>query len=451
MKVAVIGANHAGLAAARQLLQSKKEIELTLIDRKESIGYISGGTPLLLGNKIATYKDFFYTDITEIKQQVTNFYARSEVLRIDFIAKKLLVKDRYGKRFTVKYDKLILATGAHQQRVGVENNDLAGIQLIKHLDEVLLLNQKLDSLNVKNVAIIGGGYLGVEMAEALSLRNKNVHLFEIQNEILNTHYDRAFSELAQQHLAEHGIEVHLGEEVICFEGSGGKVTTVVTNQGYYRADIVILATGFTPNTTLGRFHLDCYTNGAYLVNKAQQTSDPDVYAIGDCATVYSYAINDQTVDFSLANAFRSGYVAAKSILGESIPLEGSVTTSSVRIFDGNFFSTGITVRQAQLYNIEAAYVDSEKVTFLPTLGQRNEAKIRLIYQKKDHRIIGGQIYSRSDFSEMIARLALAIQNKMTLDELSYSRTFFYPYFSWPIDPLIATAKEADFKQDDQLT
>lgn len=448
MKVAIIGANHAGLATTRQLLQSTQDVEITLIDRKEQSGYISGGTPLLLGNKIRTYKEFFYNDIDEIKKKVAHFYGGSEVIGIDFKDKKIVLKEHPRKRIMLKYDKLVLATGSRQQRLGVENSDLAGIQLLKNLDDVLFLNQKLDSLSIKNIAVIGGGYLGVEMAEALSLRNKNVHLFEIQQEILNSHYDKDFSEIAQQHLAEHGIELHLDEEVVRFEGSGGKVTTVVTTQGYYRADIVVLATGFVPNADLGRFHLDSYTNGAYLVDKEQRTSDPDVYAVGDCATAYSCATEDQRSDFSVANALRGGYIAAQSILGKKLPATGSVMTSAVKIFDLNLFSTGITGRSAQLYSIEAEYVESEKVTFLSALGKKDKARIRIIYRKKDHRIIGGQICAHSDLSEVILRLALAIQNKMTIDELKCSQTFFYPYFTCLIDPLIETAKAVDLKDDE---
>lgn len=447
MKVAIIGANHAGLATTRQLLQSKKDVEITLIDRRKQVGYISGGTPLLLGNKIRTYKEFFYSDLDEIKENVAHFYESSEVIGIDFKEKKILLRDQLHKKSTLKYDKLVLATGSRQQRLGIENSELAGIQLLKDLDDALFLNQKLDNLSVKNIAIIGGGYLGVEVAEALSLRNKNVRLFEIQPEILNSHYDKSFSEIAQQHLAEHGIELHLDEEVTRFEGSGGKVTAVVTMQGYYRADIVVLATGFTPNTDLGHFHLDHYTNGAYLVDKQQRTSDPDVYAVGDCATFYSCATEDQRSDFSVANALRSGYIAAQSILEKPLPATGSVTISAIKIFDLNLFSTGITIKRAHLYNIEAEYVESSKVTLLSMLGKKEEIKLRIIYHKKDRRILGGQICAHSDLTEMILRLALAIQNKMTIDDLKYSQTFFYPYFTYLSDPLIDLAKTSDSKKE----
>ena len=160
MKVAIIGANHAGLATTRQLLQSKKDVEITLIDRRKQVGYISGGTPLLLGNKIRTYKEFFYSDLDEIKENVAHFYESSEVIGIDFKEKKILLRDQLHKKSTLKYDKLVLATGSRQQRLGIENSELAGIQLLKDLDDALFLNQKLDNLSVKDIAIIGGGYLG---------------------------------------------------------------------------------------------------------------------------------------------------------------------------------------------------------------------------------------------------------------------------------------------------
>lgn len=444
LKVVIVGSNHAGLATARYLLESGKPLEITLIDKNDSsLGYIAGATPLLIGKKIPSYKSFFSADIETIAKQVTHFYTNSEVTKIDFDRKRIFARENKGRRFNFKYDKLVLATGSSQQDLMVANSELNGIYKMKSLKEALLINQKLSTRNCRNVAVIGGGYIGVEMAEAFQLRNKNVRLFEIKDHVLNTHYDKEFAQLAQHKLSENGIELQVGEEIVGFEGRNGKLTGIITTQASYPVDMAILAIGFLPNTQLGRNYLTCFTNGAYVVNSAQQTSDPDVYAVGDCATSYSKTLKDQMVDFSVANALRGSYAAAKSIVDEKVISDGTVMTNAVKIYGLNFFATGLTTEKAHKHGIEIGYVDHEDWVLLPAMLNNNKAKIRLIYTKMDRRLVGAQVCSKADLSGNVSALTLAVQREMTIDELSFSKFFFYPYFNLPNDLLIKAAQASE--------
>ncbi len=445
LKVVIIGANHAGLATARYLLESGRPLEITVIDKNSSLGYIAGATPLLIGNKISSYRNFFSADTEWIAKHVTNFYTDSEVIKVDFGRKRVFAKESNGRKFNFKYDKLVLATGSRQQDLMVENNELSGIYKLKDLKEALLINQKLSTRKCRNVAVIGGGYIGVEMAEALQARHKNVSLFEVNAHVLNTHYDKEFAQLAQQKLSENGVQVQVDEEILKFEGYNGKLTGVVTPQGSYSVDMVILAVGFLPNTQLGRNYLTCFTNGAYIVNSAQQTSDPDVYAVGDCATSYSEILKDQMIDFSVADALRGSYAAAKSIVGEKIISGGTVMTNAVRVYGLNFFATGLTTERAHKYGLEVEYVDYEDWVLLPAMLNNNKAKVRLIYTKEDRYLVGAQVCSEADLSGNISTLTLAIQKEMTIDELSFSKFFFYPYFNLPNDLLVKAAQTSENK------
>lgn len=450
MKIVIVGANHAGLAAVRQLVQNGNgDFEITVIDRENSLGYISGATPLLIRGAVSTYKDFFSIDIKEYLDGIDHFYAHSTVTRVDFDQRRVFVESESKERkhsFVVDYDKLVLATGSFQQKLQVKNSELSGIYTIKNLREGLLVNQKIDSDRIKNVAIVGGGSIGVELSEAISKRRKKVTLFEIDKHLLGRNFSKEFSKIAERQLLGYGVELELDSEIIGFEGRAGKVSNVITTNGSFLADMVIITTGFLPNTNLGGFHLDKYTNGAYIVDAEQRTSDPDVYAVGDCATVSDSVLSDLTVDFSVANALQSGKIAAKSIMGVAKSIGEMVTTRVIRIFGLNFFATGITEKIADAYRIGYGYVDDEVYNLLPAINSGGEkVKLRIIYRNDDHRIIGAQICSKGDFSGIITFLSLAVQKKVTIDELEDYRFFFYPYFNTP-DNILSNIAQKGIKE-----
>lgn len=439
-KVVIVGANHAGLAVARNLLERGKQVEITIIDQGNSFGYINGATSLLLAGKITTHKDFFYSDISRVRKKVSQFYNYTVVWKIDFKKKKVFIKDRHKIVRSLPYDKLVLATGALSQTLKVVGSELEGIHNVKELHEVLLINQRLDSKKVKQVAVIGGGYIGIEIAEALRLRGKEVHLFEVNPYLLGKYYDEEFGELAARQLTRHGVAVHLDENIQKFEGKSGKVSAIVTKRRKYDVNLVILALGFVPNTTLARNHLACYTNGAYIVDEQQRTSDKDVYAVGDCATTFSYSLGDQVVEFSVAGALRGGYVVAKSILNEKISHNGTATINATRVFGLNFFSVGLTMRTASSYHLDVKKIDHNEWILLPTMSGNHKLRLRIIYRKSDQRLLGAQLCSEVDLTGMVEMLALAIQKNVTLDELGFSEFFFNLNFNKPDDLIIGIAR-----------
>lgn len=429
-KIVIVGANHAGLAVARNLMDSGKEFEITMIDKSDNLGYLSCGTPLLLSNEINSYRNFFYVDNETLRKQLAALYMEALVESIDFRNKKVIFRDKQGLQ-GVKYDKLVLATGASQVSLGISGNDLRGIYRIKNLNEALEVNQRLDLNNVKNVAIIGGGYIGIEVAEAIQKRGKHVTIYDANPHLMMSHYDESFGRLVEERLREKGDDLCLEEEVQSYVGKAGRIDRIITDRGKYSTDMVILTMGFLPNTSLGRFHLELYTNGAYIVNEYQQTSDPDVYAVGDCSTSYSNILKELVVNFSVSDALRGAYVAAKNIAGENISSSGTQASNAVRVYGLNLFSTGVTVNEASCYSIPHEYVDYETWQRPKFMLENSKIKLRLVYHKEDRRLLGAQIASQSDQAGTLHMLSLAIQKEVTVDELKVSDFFFYPYFNQP--------------------
>lgn len=439
-KIVIVGANHAGLAVARNLIDSGKEFEITMIDESDDLGYLSCGTPLLLGNEVNSYRNFFYIKNDELRKQIAALHTKAQVKSIDFRNKKVIFRDKQGLQ-GVKYDKLVLATGASQVSLGISGSDLRGIYRIKNLNEALEVNQRLDLNNVKNVAIIGGGYIGIEVAEAIQKRGKHVTIYDANPYLMSAHYDEQFGHLVEERLREKGIDLCLAEEVQSYVGKAGKIAQIITDRGKYLTDMVILTMGFLPNTSLGRFHLELYTNGAYIVNEYQQTSDPDVYAVGDCSTSYSNILKELVVNFSVSDAMRGAYVAAKNIAGETISSNGTQTSNAVQVFGLNLFSTGITVTQAERYNIPCEYVDYETWQRPKFMLKNDRVKLRLVYHKQTHRLLGAQIATESDQAGTLHMLSLAIQKEVTIDELKVSDFFFYPYFNQPENFVIEATRK----------
>jgi NADPH-dependent 2,4-dienoyl-CoA reductase/sulfur reductase-like enzyme len=288
-KIVLIGANHAGTAAANTILDNYPGNQLVIFDGNSNISYLGCGTALWVGGQIDGSDGLFYSskDILASKKAVVHM--ETEVRRIDFGAKTVYATAKDGKEIAETYDKLILATGSLPITPKIKGLDLANVAYVKLFQDGQKINRILDDGKVKTVAVVGAGYIGVELAEAVRRRGKQVLLFEAENTSLSTYYDDWFTRDMDQVLSDQGIVLHFGELVQEIKGSSS-VEAILTNKGEYPVDLVLMAIGFRPNTALAGKDLETFPNGAYKVNLKQETSQKDVYAIGDCATVYSNAL-----------------------------------------------------------------------------------------------------------------------------------------------------------------
>ncbi|MFV0395847.1 MAG: FAD-dependent oxidoreductase, partial [Coprobacillaceae bacterium] len=257
------------------------------------------------------------------------------------------------------------------------------------------------------------------------------------------YYDTDFTDMMNANLKEHGIVSVYNEMVTAVEGNG-KVEAVVTNKGKYESDMVIFAIGFKPNNALGKDTLSLFKNGAYVVNKKQETSVEGVYAIGDCATVYNNAIQDTDYIALATNAVRSGIVAAHNACGtglESIGVQGS---NGIRIWDLNMVSTGLTLQKAKAAGYDALatdYEDLQKPGFVEEDNQK--VKIKIVYDKATRRVLGAQLASKYDISMGIHMFSLAVQEQVTIDKLKLFDVFFLPHFNQPYNYITMAAITAE--------
>ncbi|MDO4680873.1 MAG: FAD-dependent oxidoreductase [Aerococcus sp.] len=447
MKTVIIGANHAGIAAANTLLDNYgDQQEVVMIDRNTNLSYLGCGTALWVGRQIEDYHQLFYTNEADFTAKGAKIMMETSVTDIDFDKKVVYAEKKSGEKVEESYDKLILATGSQPIQLPIPGNDLDDIYFLKLFQEGQAVDHALDRDDVQTVAVVGSGYIGVEFAEAAKRRGKKVIVFDAAPTSLANYYDPEFAHLMDDNLKEHGIETHYSEFAQSFIGNDeGKVIGIETDKGKYDVDIVISCVGFKPNAGLGGDHFKRFANGAYLVDRTFQTSDPDVYAIGDCANNYSNALLQDVYIALASNAVRSGIVAAHNLAGTHVEGAGIQGSNGIEIFGLKLVSTGLNLHAAQKAGLEVKYVDFEdlqKPAFMPA-DENDNVKLRIIYTADDHRIIGAQMASHYDMSMGIHMFSLAIQQGLTIDQLQLLDLFFLPHFNQPYNYITMAALTAD--------
>ncbi len=445
MKIVILGTNHAGIAAANTLLDNYENNEVVMIDRNSNMSYLGCGTAIWVGRQIEKSDELFYSNPEDFEKKGAKIMLETEVSDIDFAKKEVHATTKAGDRITESYDKLVLATGSRPIIPNIPGKELDGIHFLKLFQEGQAVDAELAKPEVKRIAVIGAGYIGTEIAEAAKRRGKEVLLFDAENTSLASYYDEDFAQKMDENLAAHGIELHFGELAKEFKGNeNGRISQLVTDKATYDIDLLINCIGFTANSGLAAEHLETFRNGAILVNQHQQSSDPDVYAVGDVATIYSNALQDTTYIALASNAVRTGIVAGHNIGGTSLESPGVQGSNGISIFGYNMVSTGFSVKAAQKFGLDVAFTDFEDKQKAWFLHDDNESvKIRLVYEKSNRRLVGAQLASKSEIiAGNINMFSLAIQDKKTIDDIALLDLFFLPHFNSPYNYMTVAALSA---------
>ena len=396
MKIVIVGCTHAGTAAVVNLKELHPESEITIYEKNDNLSFLSCGIALNVGGVIKETKNLFYNSPENLAKMgvVTNM--KHEVLNIDFENKTLKVKNLLNnEEFEDNYDKLVLTLGSWPIVPKFEGGDLDNILLCKNHDHAIEIIEK--SKNAKNVVIIGAGYIGVELVEAFEMQGKNVTLIDAEERIMAKYLDKEFTDIAEKEFVDRGVNLVLGEKVSKFEGENGKVTKVVTNNGSYEGDLVVLCIGFAPNTKLVQGKLDTLPNGAIIIDEYMRTSKEDVFAAGDCCVVKYNPAHDTRYIPLATNAVRMGTLVARNIVEPTLKYMGTQGTSGIKIYEKCIASTGLTEEVAKAttkMNVASVELtDNYRPEFMPTYLP---ATIKLVFDKDTRRIIGGQIISDID-------------------------------------------------------
>ena len=441
-KIVVVGANHAGTCAINTITGFNEGDEVVVLDQNSNISFLGCGMALWIGGQISKPDGLFYSNKEKLESQGAKVNMNSKVERIDFDKKFVCATLENGQKVEESYDKLILATGSLPIVPQIPGRDLENVQLVKLFQNAEEVIKKLENPDIKTIAVVGAGYIGVELAEAFERHNKKVIVVDIANTSLSSYYDPEFSALMDKNLSDHGIKLAFGETVKEIKGNG-KVEAIVTDKNEYQCDMVILAIGFRPNTELGKDYLETMSNGAYIVDETQQTSKKDVYAIGDCATVLFNSTGDKSYIALATNAVRSGIIAAYNACGKKLETIGVQGSNAISIYDLKLVSTGLSEQKAKQLGMDVlstSFEDLQKATFIETTNPK--VNIKIVYDAKTRVILGAQMASTYDMSMGIHMFSLAIQEKVTIDKLKLLDIFFLPHFNQPYNYITMAALSA---------
>ena len=440
-KIVVVGANHAGTAAINTILDNYKGNEVVVFDRNSNICFLGCGMALWIGNQIDGPEGLFYSSKEKLEEKGAVIHMETDIEKIDFNNKIVYAETKDGKKISETYDKIILATGSLPIVPNIPGKDLENVQFVKLYQDAAEVIEKLKDKDIQDITVVGAGYIGVELAEAFERHGKNVTLIDSAETCLPNYYDEEFTNMMRENLKSHNINLQFGQMVKEIKGNG-KVEAVVTDKGTFKSDMVILAIGFKPNNILGKDKLELFKNGAYKVDLRQETSVKDVYAIGDCATVFDNSVHDTNYIALATNAVRSGVVAAHNICGTNIESVGVQGSNGISIYGLNMVSTGLTLRKAKSLGINAVATDYEDLQKPAFIKKNNPVKIRIVYDMDTRKVLGAQMASNEDISMGIHMFSLAIQEGVTIDKLKLLDILFLPHFNQPYNYITMAALRA---------
>mgnify|MGYP001139638970 CR=1 FL=1 len=430
MKVAVIGCTHAGTAAIVNTAKLYPDAQITVYERNDNISFLSCGIALYVGGVVKDPEGLFYSSPQQLAELGVVTKMLHEVTEVDTQGKRLKARDlSTGQELEDTYDKLIVTTGSWPIIPKLEGIKLDNILLSKNYNHSNTIIEK--AKDAKRITVVGAGYIGIELVEAFQMNGKEVTLIDSMDRILNKYLDSDYTDRIEASLEDHGIKLALGQTVTRFEGEQGKVSKVITNKGEYETDLVILCIGFRPNTDLLKGQVDMLPNGAIIVDKYMQSSQPDVFAAGDsCAIHYNPTGKNAYIPLA-TNAVRMGTLVARNLVEPTIPYMGTQGTSGIKIYEQNIAGTGLTETAAvdEGLDVEAVMIeDSYRPEFMPTA---EKVLLKVVYERDSRRIVGAQLMSEVDLTQSINTLSVCIQNHMTVDQLAFIDFFFQPHYNKP--------------------
>lgn len=449
-KVIVIGTNHAGTAAINTLCDNFKDtVSVTTYDANTNISFLGCGMALWIGKVINKPDGLFYSNPDTLAQKGASVHMRHRVEDVDFATKTVTVRNlETDEVFTDSADELILSTGSWPLRPALPGIELENIISVKLFQDAEKTIEKLQNPDIKDIVVVGAGYIGVEIAEAFAQLGKKVTLVDMAEEVVPRYFDPEFTPRLAGELEKEGVTLALGESVKEFKGENGVVTSIVTDKAEYKADMVMFSVGFVPQTKVFKDKgLDMLPNGAIKVDLNQRTNIEGVYAIGDCATVYDNARQKESYIALASNAVRSGIVAGFNAAGVPIQMNGVQGSNGIHIGGIYMVSTGMTEREASAagFSVESfTSKGTQHPEFMPQAANE-EVTVKVVFDKETRRLLGAQIVSTIDVSQGLHFFSLAIQEGLTVDRLMLTDLFFMPHFNKPVDNIAAALIGAALK------
>ncbi len=446
-RLVVIGANPAGLSAASQAKRRDPDLQITVFDQGEWISYSACGLPYLVGGLVCSPHDLVARTPEQFRKQGIDVQLRHRVEQIDTEQQTVRVRNQHGAEHHQPYDVLMLATGAQPIRPPVDGLDLHGVFNLYRMPDALALQHFIANERPRRAVIVGGGYIGLEMAENLHRHGIEIHVVERAPKLFAA-LDDDMSTLIAAELERKNVDVSLGESVLRACCGGERVQQVQTTGGDVDADLVLLSVGVRPNVQLAQdAGIRIGDTGAIAVDEHQRTSVPNVYAAGDCAEHFHRVLGKPAWVPLGTTANKQGRIAGDNIGGGTERFRGILGTAITRVFDLEVGITGLGEQQAERVGIPyvVAKIDSTDVAgYYPDAAP---LRVKLLAERGTGKLLGAQVAGKG-VDKRIDVVATALHAKLTADEMAWVDLEYAPPFNSVWDPIhIAARKLAEQIED----
>lgn len=437
MKIVIVGGVAGGASAATRLRRLDEHCEIVMFERGEYISYANCGLPYYIGETIKEKEKLVVQTPAAMKAKFNiDIRTLSEVVDIDRAVKEVEVLELgTGKKYREKYDKLILAPGAGPIKPEIPGLEAENVFTLRNIPDTYAIKEFVDSRQPRRAVVIGGGFIGVELAENLVERGMKVALIELTGQVIGP-IDFEMASLVQRHLKEKGLELYLQEGLKALKHGQGHSVVILNSGEKIKTDLVVLGIGVTPENTLAKkAGLALGVRGSIKVDKNLRTSDPDIYAVGDVIEVADYVSGNAAVIPLAGPANKQGRIAADNICGIEAEYAGTQATAVLKVFDITVASTGNNEKM-----LKKAKVPYEKVIIHPMSHASyypgaTQIALKLLFSPDNGKVLGAQAVGYEGVEKRIDVIATAIRAGMTVDDLAELELSYAPPYSSAKDPV----------------
>ncbi|MGA2035028.1 MAG: FAD-dependent oxidoreductase [Thermoguttaceae bacterium] len=436
MKLLIVGSVAGGASAAARARRLSEDAEIVVFERGPDVSFANCGLPYYLGGEITDRQKLLVTTPERLRTRFAlDVRTRSSVEAIDRKAKKIRVRDlASGREYEEPYDKLILAPGAAPLRPAIPGADLPGIFTLRNLQDVDCIKQRLDR-GVRQAVVVGGGFIGLEMVENFVRRGINTTLVERHDQVLPP-LDKEMTTPIVETLVTHGVTVLLGQSPEAFEQTPDGLMVRLTSGQRLPAQLVILGVGVRPENRLAvDAGLEVGPRGGIRVSEFLQTSDPDIYAVGDAIEVEDFVSGDPAQVPLAGPANRQGRLAADNVFGRPVKYRGTQGTAIVGVLDRTAAITGASEKALRRADRPFRKVYVHPAHHAGYYPGAESMTLKLLFDPRSGRVLGAQAVGGVGVDKRIDVLAVAIQAGMTVFDLEEMELAYAPQYGSAKDPI----------------
>ena len=437
MRILIVGGVAGGASAAARARRLSEEAEIIIFERGEYVTFANCGLPYHIGGVIKEReKLLIQTPDSLYKRFRIKVKVKMEVIRIDRAKKNITVRNiTSGQEFNEKYDYLILSPGADPIKPPMPGLELPQVMTLRNLSDMDRIKLKVDQNKAKRVIVVGGGYIGLEMTEALRERELEVTIIELSNQVMGP-ADPEMAYYLHQELKKNGVDVKFGVSVKSFYKAGEDIGAELSNGQKIECDLVVLAIGVKPEVSLAKSAgLEIGQRGGIVVDEQMRTNDPAIFAVGDAIEVDEFVTGSKALIPLAGPANRQGRIAADNIFGRNSIYKKTQGTAICKLFDLTIGMTGVNEKILQKVNMpyEKVYIHSNNhAGYYPGASQ---ISMKLLFDPKSGKILGAQAVGKEGIDKRIDVLAVALRAGLTVYDLENLELCYAPPYGSAKDPV----------------